>query len=75
VAVFTASDFDTETRPAFTAGGGIKWRLSPSLAARASARYRGATFNDSASTVCNPFGFCQSAMSQVEVTGGIIVRF
>lgn len=75
VAVFTARDFDTETKVAFTVGGGLKWRLTQSLAARVSARYRGAALNDSASTICNPFGFCQSSMNQVEVMGGVVVRF
>jgi hypothetical protein len=39
------------------------------------ARYTPTYLNDGSSDFCDPFGFCQEWLHQVELTGGVIFRF
>ena len=75
ISVMTASDLDSETHFAWTAGAGVKWLPTAVLGGRFQVRYTGTRLNDAASTVCDPFGFCQDSLSQFEFTGGIVLRF
>jgi outer membrane protein W len=71
----SAQDVDTETKLAWTLGGGIKWFPKPAVGARAHVRYKPTRLNESSSSVCDPFGFCQGALQQFEFAGGLVLRF
>ncbi len=43
--------------------------------ARLQARSTPIHLNDSSADFCDPFGFCQGWLRQLEVTGGVVVRF
>ena len=73
--MFSADDFAGESKFAFSVGGGLKWLLSPRIGARVNARFAGTALNDASSTVCDPFGFCQSSQTHFEITGGVVLRF
>jgi opacity protein-like surface antigen len=75
ISVLTASDIDAETKFAWNAGAGIKWLPTAVLGGRFQVRYKATQVNDDATAVCNPFGFCQGALSQFEFAGGIVLRF
>lgn len=74
--IFTADDLPSETKLSFGFGGGIKvlpWR---SVGVRAHVRYKPIMLNDEdALPFCDPFGFCQNWLQQVEYVAGLIVRF
>jgi opacity protein-like surface antigen len=72
---FSATDQDGEAKfsPAF--GAGVKWLPNGKLGARFQVRYNPTYLNDSASDFCDPFGFCQSWLHQLELSGGLSLRF
>jgi hypothetical protein len=39
------------------------------------AKYAPTYLNDSGSDFCDPFGFCQSWLSQFELAAGVLFRF
>jgi opacity protein-like surface antigen len=73
--VFSADDFDSETKFAWTVGAGVKWFPASRLGARFHLRYKPTMLNDSSSGVCDPFGFCESMLHQMELAAGAILRF
>jgi opacity protein-like surface antigen len=74
-AILSARDLDTETKLSFGFGAGLKWFLRNDLGVRIQARYSPIRLGDSSSDFCDPFGFCQDSLSQLEVTGGVAWRF
>jgi opacity protein-like surface antigen len=71
----SAEDLESETKLSWTVGGGLKWFPSKRVGARVQARYVPTLLNDSASDICDPFGFCQGSLHQFELAGGVVLRF
>jgi outer membrane protein W len=71
----SAEDLEHETKLAWTVGGGVKWFPRAMIGARAHVRYRPTRLNESSSGVCDPFGFCQGSLQQLEFAGGLVLRF
>ncbi len=74
-AFFSATDLDSETRLSFGLGAGLKWLPTRRFGARLEARYSPTYLNDSSSDFCDPFGFCQGWLHQLELMGGLAFRF
>lgn len=74
-AFFGAPDLDGETKLSFGLGAGLKWIATPRVGARVQARYVPTSLSDSDSEFCDPFGFCQGWLHQLELTGGVVLRF
>jgi opacity protein-like surface antigen len=74
-AIFGATDIASESKLAFNFGAGLRWLPSSRLGVRLSARYSPTYLNDAGSDVCDPFGFCQGWLHQVELTAGLVLRF
>ena len=73
---FSARDLATEAKFSAAVGGGVKAFPWPGVGLRAQLRYRPTWLNDDdAGLFCDPFGFCQSMLRQIEVAGGITFRF
>jgi opacity protein-like surface antigen len=73
--IFSSTDIDTETKLSFGLGAGLKWLPSKRLGARLQARYTPTYLHDKGSDFCDPFGFCQDWLHQLEVSGGVVLRF
>ena len=73
---FSADTLESETKFSLDVGGGVKifpWR---SVGARAHFRYKPTFLNDTSSAdFCDPFGFCQGELNQMEFAGGVVLRF
>ena len=75
-ATFLSSPYlESETKLAWSAGAGLRWFPSKQAGLRLHLRYNPTRLNDASSDVCDPFGFCQDALKQVEIMGGLILRF
>jgi hypothetical protein len=74
-AIFSSTDIEGETKLAFNAGAGLKWLPSRRFGARIQARYTPTRLDDASSELCDPFGFCQDWLHQLELTGGVVFRF
>lgn len=73
---FSADDIPSETKFALNLGGGLKYFPWPSLGFRGHFRYTPTMLNDESSgDFCDPFGFCNGALRQVEMAGGVVLRF
>ena len=73
---FSADDSESETKFSFGLGGGVKYFPWNAIGARASIRYTPTLLNDEeAAGFCDPFGFCQGSLQQIEFTVGAVVRF
>ena len=73
---FSADDLDSETKFSFGLGAGVKYFRWDAIGIRAHFRYKPTMLNDEdAGTFCDPFGFCQSTLSQIEFAGGAVLRF
>jgi hypothetical protein len=60
----------------FGLGAGVKYFRWESIGLRAHFRYKPTMLNDEdAADFCDPFGFCQGTLSQIEFAGGAVVRF
>jgi opacity protein-like surface antigen len=71
-----ADDIPSETKFSWGLGGGIKYFAWENLGLRAHFRYKPVSLNDEdAGDFCDPFGFCQGTMQQIEFAAGAIVRF
>jgi outer membrane protein W len=70
-----APDLEPETKLSWTMGAGVKWFPQRHLGMRAHARYKPTQLNDGSTEFCNPFGFCQTALSHFEFALGAIFRF
>jgi outer membrane protein W len=76
VTFFHADDLESEAKLSFGLGGGIKYFFSQKFGVRGHFRYKPTLLNDTnAGTFCDPFGFCQKALQQIEIAAGAIVRF
>jgi len=64
-----------ETKFSWAVGAGLKWLPGHRLGARIQARYAPTQLNDSGSSFCDPFGFCQGSLHQFELLGGVVLRF
>jgi hypothetical protein len=53
----------------------VKWLPSRRFGARIAALYTPTYLHDASSDFCDPFGFCQSWLNQLELTGGLILLF
>ena len=75
-ASFLSSPYlQSETRLAWSAGGGVRWFPWKQGGLRLHLRYNPTQLDDADSDYCDPFGFCQDGLKQFEVMGGIAVRF
>lgn len=75
-ATFLSADaLDDETKFSWALGAGLKWFPSRRVGARVQARYAPTQLNDTSSTICDPFGFCQGSLHQLELMGGMVLRF
>jgi opacity protein-like surface antigen len=73
---FSADDLDSETKFSFALGAGVKYFRWESIGVRAHFRYKPTMLNDEdAADFCDPFGFCQGTLSQIEFAGGAVLRF
>jgi opacity protein-like surface antigen len=73
---FTADTVESETKFSLDVGGGVKVFLSRLVGARAHVRYKPTFLNDSSSgTFCDPFGFCQGVLQQIEFAAAAVLRF
>ena len=73
---FSAADLQSETKLSLDYGGGLNYFVWRGIGMRAHARFNPTALHDtSAGDVCDPFGFCQSWLSQIEFAVGAAVRF
>ena len=73
---FSAADLQSETKLSFDYGGVLNYSARRGIGLRAHLRFKPTALNDkSAGDVCDPFGFCQSWLSQIEFAAGAVVRF
>lgn len=72
---FSARGLEGETKLSFGLGAGFKWFPRKGLGLRLQARYEPTLLNDAASDYCDPFGFCQGSLQQLEIMGGVVLRF
>jgi opacity protein-like surface antigen len=76
VTFFSADTVESETKFSLDVGGGVKFFPWRSIGGRAHFRYKPTFLNDSSSAdFCDPFGFCQGTLNQLEFAGGVVVRF
>ena len=71
----TADTVESETKFSLDVGGGVKFFLSRLIGARAHVRYKPTFINDPSDTFCDPFGFCQGVLHQIEFSGAVVLRF
>jgi hypothetical protein len=73
---FRAEDVPSETKPSLGFGGGVTYFFSRSVGVRGHVRYKPTMLNDTSSgDFCDPFGFCQGTLQQVEFAAGAAMRF
>lgn len=72
---FVATDIPMETHLSMGLGGGVKIYPWKGIGLRGQLRYRPTWLNDDGGEFCDPFGFCQSTLRQLEVSGGVTFRF
>ena len=73
---FWADDLPSETKFSLGVGGGIRYFFARLLGVRGHFRYKPTMLNDTESDdFCDPFGFCQGTLHQVEFAAGAVVRF
>lgn len=73
---FSATDLQSETKLSFDYGAGLNYFAWRRIGMRAHVRFKPTALHDtSAGDVCDPFGFCQSWLSQIEFAAGAVVRF
>lgn len=73
---FNADDLESETKLSLGLGGGIKYFISPMFGIRGHFRYKPTLLSDTGDgTYCDPFGFCQNTLQQLEIAAGVILRF
>ena len=73
---FSAADLQSETKFSWGFGGGVKYFPWEGRGFRVHFRYKPTALNDEdAGDLCDPFGFCQSTLQQVEFAAGAVIRF
>ena len=75
VSTLTARDFESESKLAWTIGGGVKWMPTSSIGTRVHLRYKMTNLGDEDRAPCEPFGFCEDALPQIEIAAGLVFRF
>ena len=75
VSVLTARAFESESKFAWTIGGGVKWMLTQAIGARVQVRYKATSLGDDELPPCEPFGFCEDGLPQIEFAAGLVFRF
>ena len=72
----SADDLQSETKLSLGLGGGVKYFPWKVIGVRGHVRYKPTMLNDEdAGDFCDPFGFCQGSLQQIELTVGAVVRF
>jgi opacity protein-like surface antigen len=72
----SADELPSETKLSFALGGGVKYFPWTRIGVRGSFRYKPTLLKDEgAAPFCDPFGFCQGTLQQIEFAAGAIVRF
>ncbi|MGH9220645.1 MAG: acyloxyacyl hydrolase, partial [Vicinamibacterales bacterium] len=72
---FSADAYESETKFSFGLGAGVKYFFREAIGLRAQFRYKPTMLNESAADFCDPFGFCQGMLHQIEVAAGALIRF
>ena len=73
---FSADDLESETKLSFGFGGGVKYFVWSNIGVRGHFRYKPTMLDDEeAGDFCDPFGFCQGMLNQIEVAAAVVVRF
>jgi opacity protein-like surface antigen len=73
---FSAADLQSETKFSWGVGGGVKFFPCEGLGFRGHFRYKPTMLDDEdAGDFCDPFGFCQGTLQQIEIAAGGVVRF
>lgn len=73
---FRADDVPSETKLSLDFGGGLEYFWLRSIGVRGQFRYKPTMLDDTSSgDFCDPFGFCQGTLQQVEFAAGAVVRF
>jgi hypothetical protein len=73
---FSADTVASETKFSLDVGGGVKFFPSRLIGARAHVRYKPTFLHDTSSgTFCDPFGFCQGVLQQIEFAAAAVLRF
>jgi outer membrane protein W len=73
---FSSDTVESETKLSLDVGGGVKFFPSRLVGARAQVRYNPTFLNDSSSgSFCDPFGFCQGVLQQIEFAAAAVLRF
>lgn len=73
---FRAEDVESETKFSLGFGGGVKYFPWASVGIRGHFRYMPTFLNDEdAGDFCDPFGFCQSTLHQIETAAAVVIRF
>jgi hypothetical protein len=73
---FRATDVPSETKLSFGFGGGVRYFPWQSIGMRGHFRYKPTMLNDEdAGDSCDPFGFCQGSLQQIELAAGVVLRF
>jgi len=73
--LFGAPQLESETKLSFSLASGLRWMPTSRAGARLQVRYAPSYLDDSQSDFCDPFGFCQDWLHQLQLTGGVVVRF
>src|SRR4030095_13731603 len=72
---FSAADLRSETKFSWGFGGGVKYFPWEGRGFRGHFRYKPTMLNDEgAADFCDPFGFCQGTLSQIEFGAGALLR-
>ena len=76
-ATFLSGDnLQSETKLSLGLGGGVKYFPWKTLGLRGHVRYKPTFLNDEeAGRFCDPFGFCQGTLQQMEFAVGAVIRF
>jgi outer membrane protein W len=73
---FSADDLASESKFSWNLGGGATYMGWGSLGIRGHFRYKPTALADEdAGDFCDPFGFCQSTLQQIEIAAGAVFRF
>jgi Outer membrane protein beta-barrel domain len=75
--LFSAPELQSETKLSLSLASGLRWMPMPTgrVGARLQVRYAPSHLADAESDFCDPFGFCQDWLHQLQLTGGVVVGF
>ena len=73
---FDARDLAADGKASFGLCGGVKYFPWPAIGLRGQLMYKPSLLNgEPESDFCNPFSYCQRWLSQIELAGGVVIRF